>query len=74
MTGIIAHTLPAGPAAYALTPLLILAITLLLAWLWALWQRDGRAAGVQSWSYVLLLGSITCLVMAAGIWIRQLMR
>jgi hypothetical protein len=53
-----------------MTSLLILATILLAAWLWATWRRDGAAAFMQDWSYSLLVGSITCYVMAIGLWIR----
>ena len=53
-----------------MTSLLILASILLLAWLWATWRRDGAAAGMREWSYALLVGAITCAVMALGLWLR----
>lgn len=53
-----------------MTSLLILATVLLALWIWAIWQRDRAAAFMREWSYVPLLGAITCLVMAIGLWIR----
>jgi len=54
-----------------MTSLLILASILLLTWLWATWQRERAAAGIREWSYALLVGAITCAVMAFGLWLRQ---
>jgi hypothetical protein len=53
-----------------MTSLLILAIILLLAWLWATWRRSTSAAFMVEWSYVLLVGAVTCALMAAGLWLR----
>jgi hypothetical protein len=53
-----------------MTSLLILATVLLLAWLWALVERDRRAASIRTWLHVPLVGSITCYLMAIGLWIR----
>ncbi|MCB0880480.1 MAG: hypothetical protein KDC46_16040 [Thermoleophilia bacterium] len=53
-----------------MTSLLILAAILVVAWLWAMWQRDGAAGFMREWSYSLLVGAITCAVMALGIWLR----
>ncbi len=50
--------------------LLVLAALLVAAWLWATWQRDGAAAFMRDWSYVLLVVAATCLVMAIAIWLR----
>lgn len=53
-----------------MTSLLILATLLVVAWLWAMWRRAGAAAAMAEWSYVLLLGAVTCVVMALGLWLR----
>jgi hypothetical protein len=53
-----------------MTSLITLATILLLVWLWATWQREGVAAGMREWSYALLVGSLTCYVMALGLWLR----
>lgn len=53
-----------------MTSLLILASILVLAWLWATWKRDGAALFMREWSYVLLVAAVTCIVMAAGLWLR----
>lgn len=53
-----------------MTSLLILAIILLVLWLWGTWQRDGHASFMRDWAYVPLVASITCLFMAVGLWIR----
>lgn len=53
-----------------MTSLLVLTSLLLLGWLWSVWQRDGHASGMQTWSYVPLVGAVMCLVMAIGIWVR----
>lgn len=53
-----------------MTSLLVLAGILLLAWLWAIWQRERGAAFMAEWNYVLLVGVATCVVMAIGLWLR----
>lgn len=53
-----------------MTSLLILAALLVLAYLWATWKRDGAALFMREWSYALLVGAITCTVMALGLWLR----
>lgn len=53
-----------------MTSLLILATLLLIAWAWAVWQRSGSARAAAEWSYVLLVGAISCIVMAIGLWLR----
>lgn len=53
-----------------MTSLLILAALLIACWLWAMWRRTGSAAFMREWSYVLLIGAVTCVLMALGLWIR----
>jgi hypothetical protein len=53
-----------------MTSLLILAVLLLLIWAWAIWRRGASAAFMAEWNYVLLVGAVTCGVMAAGLWLR----
>lgn len=53
-----------------MTSLIILATVLLALWIWGIWQRDRAAAFMREWSYVPLLGALTCMVMAIGLWIR----
>lgn len=53
-----------------MTSLLVLAAVLIAGWLWAVWQRDRGAAFMSDWAYVPLVGAITCIVMALGLWIR----
>ncbi len=53
-----------------MTSLLVLAGILLAAWFWAIWQRDRGAAFMAEWNYVPLVGAVTCIVMALGLWIR----
>lgn len=53
-----------------MTSLLILALVLLLTWLWSTWKRETTAAFMREWSYVPLLGAVTCAVMALGLWLR----
>lgn len=53
-----------------MTSLLVLATILIASWLWAVWQRDQRAAFMQQWLHVPLIGGLTCLVMALGLWAR----
>lgn len=53
-----------------MTSLLILAALLFACWLWAIWQRDQAARFMQEWSYVPLLGSLTCVLMALGLWLH----
>lgn len=53
-----------------MTSLLVLAALLLIAWLWATWQRDGAAHWMRPWSYALLVTSVMCVVMAIGIALR----
>ena len=53
-----------------MTPLLILAVLLLACWLWSVWQRDRGATFMREWSYVLLVGAVTCAIMAAGLGLR----
>jgi hypothetical protein len=53
-----------------MTSLLILAVLLLALWVWATWQRQGAASFMSEWSYVPLVGAVTCLVMSIGLWLR----
>lgn len=53
-----------------MTSLLILASILLVGWLWSVWQRDRAAAWMAEWSYVPLVGAVTCVLMAIGLWLR----
>ena len=53
-----------------MTSLLILAALLLTCWLWSVWQRERGAAFMREWSYVPLVGAVTCTLMAVGLWIR----
>ena len=53
-----------------MTSLLILATLLIAIWAWSLWQRERAASFMREWNYVLLVGGVTCLVMAIGLWIR----
>lgn len=53
-----------------MTSLLILATILLATWLWSVWQRDRAALFMREWSYVPLVGAVTCLLMALGLWLH----
>jgi hypothetical protein len=53
-----------------MTSLLILAAILFLAWLWAIWKRDTSAQFAAGWSYVLIVTSVICVVMAVGLKLR----
>jgi len=53
-----------------MTSLLTLALILFLAWVWSVWQRERGASFMREWSYVLLVGSVTCAVMGAALGMR----
>ncbi len=50
--------------------LLILATVLLLVWLWATWKRESTAQFMAEWSYVLIVTSLMCFVMAIALKLR----
>jgi hypothetical protein len=52
-----------------MTSLIILATVLLAVWVWALVERDGRAASIRTWLHVPFVGAITCYLMAIGLWV-----
>ena len=53
-----------------MTSLLTLAVLLTALWIWAMFERGRRAVFMQEWQHVPLIGAITCVVMALGLWMR----
>lgn len=52
-----------------MTSLIVLMLVLAAVWVLGLLGR-GPTAMVEAWRHVPLLGALTCLVMAVGLWLR----